>query len=186
MFGSTVLDVAIGLVFVYLLLSLICSAITEGIARVFAMRSGTLKEGIRNLLSGPGDVDYAQKLYDHPLISGLYRQGWGDRLLHRDGKPSYIPTRTFALTLFDIIAGTGSTINQVRSAVADIENSQVRNALLPLIDEAEGDLKGARANVENWFDDAMERVSGWYKRKAQIIILVAALVVSAALNADSF
>src|SRR5215211_9020344 len=74
-FGSTVLDVAIGLVFVYLLLSLICSAITEGIARVFAMRSGTLKEGIRNLLSGPGDVDYAQKLYDHPLISGLYRQG---------------------------------------------------------------------------------------------------------------
>jgi hypothetical protein len=76
--GSGVLDVAIGVAFVYLLLSLICSAVTEGIARIFAMRSSNLKEGIRNLLDGQGKGDYVQKLYEHPLISGLYRQGWFD------------------------------------------------------------------------------------------------------------
>ena len=65
MFGSGVLDVAIGVVFLYLLLNLICSAITEGVARIFAIRSSNLKEGIRNLLSGQGNVDYVQELYDH-------------------------------------------------------------------------------------------------------------------------
>jgi hypothetical protein len=98
-FGSGVLDVAIGVAFVYLLLSLICSAVTEGIARIFAMRSSNLKDGIRNLLDDQGEVGYVQALYEHPLISGLYRQGWFDRLVRRDGKPSYIPSRTFALAL---------------------------------------------------------------------------------------
>jgi hypothetical protein len=183
-FGSGVLDVAIGVVFLYLLLSLICSAITEGIARIFAMRSSNLKEGIRNLLGGQDD-DLVQSLYNHPLISGLYRQGSIDRLLRREGKPSYIPSRTFTLALFDILAGTGNTVDEVRSTVAGIENQRVKKAILPLMDGA-NDLAAARASVEGWFNDAMERVSGWYKRKAQIIILLTALVVSAALNADTF
>ena len=53
MFGSEILEVAIGLVLVYLLLALICSALSEWIARMFAMRSKTLKAGIRNLLDDP-------------------------------------------------------------------------------------------------------------------------------------
>ena len=43
-----------------------------------------------------------------------------------------------------------------------------------MIDEAEGDVKKARENIERWFNDAMERVSGWYKRRVQYIILLAA------------
>ena len=185
MFGSGVLDVAIGVAFVYLLLSLICSAVTEGIARIFAMRSSNLKDGIRNLLDDQGEVGYVQALYEHPLISGLYRQGWFDRLVRRDGKPSYIPSRTFALALFDILDGTGKTVRQVQTAVAGIGNEQIKKTLLPLMDGTE-DLAAARANVEGWFNDAMERVSGWYKRKAQIIILLVALAVSVAFNVDTF
>jgi hypothetical protein len=149
------------------------------------MRSSNLKEGIRNLLDGQGKGDYVQKLYDHPLISGLYRQGWFDRLVRRDGKPSYIPSRTFALALFDILDGTGKTARQVQTAVAGIGNEQIKKTLLPLMDGTE-DLAAARANVEGWFNDAMERVSGWYKRKAQIIILLVALAVSVAFNVDTF
>jgi hypothetical protein len=184
-FGSVILDVAIGVIFLYLLLSLICSTITEGIARVAAMRSSNLQEGIRNLLNDPKGSGLAKKLYDHALIKGLYRAGWFDRLSGRDGKPSYIPSRTFTLALLDTIAGTGKKFDQVRTEVAKIDNQQVKGALLPLLDEAK-DLKEARKNVEGWYDDVMERVSGWYKRKAQVIIVAVALLLSVALNVDTF
>jgi hypothetical protein len=78
-FGSVVLDVAISIIFFYLLPSLICSTITEGIARIVAMRSNNLQEGIRNLLNDSEGNGLAKDLYKHPLIKGLYRTGWYDR-----------------------------------------------------------------------------------------------------------
>jgi hypothetical protein len=95
MFGSEILEVAIGMGALYLVLSLVCSAITELVARVFAMRSGTLKSGVRNLLSDSDGKGLAKDFYDHPLVKGLYRRGWFDRKVGRDGKPSYISPRVF-------------------------------------------------------------------------------------------
>jgi hypothetical protein len=63
MFGSQPIEVAIGLVFVYLVLSLICSVIKEGLAGALGMRAKTLEEGIQNLLDHPETV---QSFYDHP------------------------------------------------------------------------------------------------------------------------
>ena len=85
MFGSEIPEIAVGVGFLYLLLSLVCSAITEGIARAFAMRSGTLRSGIRNLLCDPHGKGLAKDFYNHPLIKGLYRRGWFDRMIGRDG-----------------------------------------------------------------------------------------------------
>jgi hypothetical protein len=50
MFGSEILDTAIGLVFIYSLLSLTCSVLTEFIARLFNLRGATLKQAIRQML----------------------------------------------------------------------------------------------------------------------------------------
>jgi hypothetical protein len=188
-FGSGILDVAIGILFLYLLLSLVCSSITEGIARIFALRSSNLKEGIRNLLNDP-DGKAVNSVYDHPLVKGLYRSGWFDRLVGRDGKPSYMPSRTFALALFDIVApldehGKSKTFAEVREAVNAVPNEDLKKVLLLSLNDANGELDKARENFESWFNDAMERVSGWYKRKAQVIILCVAVVISVALNADT-
>jgi hypothetical protein len=189
MFGSSILEVAIGLVLVYLLLSALCTVITELVAQALAMRSRTLESGIRNLLSDQADSGLAKDLYDHPLIADLALKGRGLTLMGRSGKPSYIPSRDFALALLDIIAppdkAQPNTIVEVRAKVTKIANAPLRRSLLNLIDAAGDDLSKARKNIETWFDDAMDRVSGWYKRKAQFIILAAALVISTALNADS-
>src|SRR6187401_2812735 len=67
MLGSSIIDVAIGLVFVYLLLSLMVTASSEMIAAWLKRRHNNLWEGIVNLL-GPHQAD---KLYEHPLIRGL-------------------------------------------------------------------------------------------------------------------
>ncbi len=97
MSGMVALEVAIGLAFVYLILSLICSAVQELIAQVMSWRSATLQDGIRNLLRDPNlkDAkdkvrDLAGEVYAHPLVKKLAKEG---------KKPSYIPARTFAMAL---------------------------------------------------------------------------------------
>jgi hypothetical protein len=53
-----------------------------------------------------------------------------------------------------------------------------------MIDAAGGDVEAARLKVEQWFDDTMARVTGWYKRMAQKIIFAAGLALCIAVNAD--
>jgi hypothetical protein len=125
------------------------------------------------------------------LIKGLYRQGWFDRMVGRDGKPSYISSRTFALALFDTLASTdpvpdSQDFASVRGKVVEIPNGDLKRALLICMDSVDEDLDQARANVERWFEEAMVRVTGWYKRKMQLIIVGVAAAVSVALNIDSF
>jgi hypothetical protein len=74
--SSAILDVAIGIAFVYLFLSLICSVVNEGIAAVFSLRSKNLVAGIDSLLSGSklqDDRPIVELLYSHGLIRGLYK-----------------------------------------------------------------------------------------------------------------
>lgn len=186
--GSEFLEIAIGLGFVYFQLSLVCSTLAELIARFLALRSRTLKQGIYNLLSDPKVAD---EFFTHPLIAGLYRPGFFDRVLRRAGLPSYIPSRSFALALLDVVMPanheSGSkSVAELRKTILKLPSGELRRALLPLIDSAEDNLGSVRTNVEAWFDDAMDRVAGWYKREAQLIILGLALAVSFTLNADSF
>ncbi|TMC95389.1 MAG: hypothetical protein E6J11_13730, partial [Chloroflexi bacterium] len=77
MFGSYVLEVAIGLVFVYMLVSLLCSTINEQvIARFFNLRANTLEAGIKNMLAAIGTPGGAldtvvEQVYENPRIKAL-------------------------------------------------------------------------------------------------------------------
>jgi hypothetical protein len=191
MFGSTILEVAIGLLFVYLLLSLLCSAVGEYIEARLNHRAKLLKKGITLLLNdtGGGGIDLASQLYAHGLVRPFYRDG--------TTLPSYIPSRTFALALWNMAstaaagdkpgaAGVTADLAAVRAAVAThLPNQELRTALLTLIDEAQGDVEKARKNIEEWYDGMMDRVSGWYKRRTTVLMLLLGFVVAAVVNADT-
>lgn len=194
--GSTVLEVAVGLLFVYLLLSLLCSAVVEYLETRYNKRAEFLRKGIALLLnytSGKG-LDLASQLYSHGLVRPFYRDG--------DKLPSYIPSRTFALALWNLattaaaggrkdgtshlVAGVTADLGVVREAVAQhLPNEELRTALVTLIDEAQGDVEKARRNIEAWYEAMMDRVSGWYKRRTAVLTLVLGIVVAAILNADT-
>lgn len=185
MFGSQVIDVAIGMVFVYLLLSLVCSAANELIETILKNRAKKLEEGIRSLLN---NESLADQVYNHTLVSGLYTK--------KKGKPSYIPSRTFALALLNVVApdatATGVGADPVRAVRDTVSNlpanhaaAPIKDALLALIDDAQGDINKLRANIQNWYDGAMDRVSGWYKRRVHVIIVILGLLVTIGLNVDS-
>jgi hypothetical protein len=178
MSSSQVLEVAVGLIFVYLVLSTACSGIKEVIARLMDMRAKTLEGAIRNMLADPNDTITSKILQNH-IIAGTVPSG---------EKPPYISSRNFALALFDFIAPTqpGQSISfaDLKAGASKLP-APVQKAVIGLIGSAQGDVDTARERVEHWYDDAMDRVSGAYKRRAQIYIAVLGLVLCSALNADT-
>lgn len=198
MFDSAVLEVAIGLAFVYTLLSVVCTALSELIAQAFATRAATLEKWVRQVIANPPDF------YKDPLVRALagpelsYKSiddmaakaghlpltGWDKtkRFIKRVRQahllPSYIPARTFAMTALKGLAATDGRLT-------DEQVDSAPEYLRPLIRAAGNELEEARKNIEAWYDDAMQRVTGWYKRNAQVIVMVLAVLVAATLNADS-
>ena len=73
---------------------------------------------------------------------------------------------------------------QVSAAVEQLPDA-LRKPLAVFVRDAAGDLEKFRSNLERWFDDAMGRVSGFYKRKVQVAVLVYAILLTVALNVDS-
>lgn len=124
MFGSEILEVAIGIIFVFILASILCTTIREGLEAWLKTRAVYLEHGIRELLhakrsenkngttDSSKDTDLATAFYAHPLIfslfSGEYKPKssttWPLLLTRGVNLPSYIPSKNFALALMDIAA----------------------------------------------------------------------------------
>jgi hypothetical protein len=102
---QTIIQIAISLLFAWLVLSLASMYIQEWIITRLKWRSKMLELTIYNMLTDPS---VAAQFYDHPLIQGLYSGEVGEQ------KPSYIPAQQFVLALFDIVksAGTESSLLQ--------------------------------------------------------------------------
>ena len=66
-----------------------------------------------------------------------------------------------------------------------LPSARTRDALVRMITDAKGDRDLFRQKLEHWYDDAMDRVSGWYKRYVQRIILVLSILVVIGLNVDT-
>ncbi|WP_437996946.1 hypothetical protein WMF26_39410 [Sorangium sp. So ce185] len=63
--------------------------------------------------------------------------------------------------------------------------SDLRRALATIVDSTVRDMREANIRLERWFNDAMDRAAGRYKRRAQLIISATALVLCVGFNADS-
>jgi hypothetical protein len=70
-------------------------------------------------------------------------------------------------------------------AVAADTPESIRRPLLAFLDQAGGDVARFRTSVETWFDLTMDRVSGWYKRRTQIALIIIAVIVTLIANADA-
>ena len=205
MFNSGIFDVMIGVFFVFTLTSTLCSAIREGLEAWLKTRASYLEYAIRELLHDRAGTGLANDFFTHPLIFSLYQGDYAPPsdvakpLLSARGRhlPSYIPSKSFATALLDLVARGPATdairsnphseisLVGLRASVAGMPDTKVRRALLAAIDSAQGDLERTRVNVEAWYDSVMERVAGWYKRTSQWIIFLVAVAGASALNVNT-
>jgi hypothetical protein len=185
LFNSTILEVIIGVIFVYLLLSIMCTAANEWIAALTRRRGETLRRGLSQLLAdqpthgGQAADALIREFYDHPLIKSM---------MHDKNHPTYLSPRNFSATLTDIITGAQQgrlAFNNLLEAVNTLPDGEVKRSLLALLRRSDEDLDKARFAIEGWFNDAMDRVSGWYKRRTQVWTIVIAAVLTLAANADT-
>jgi hypothetical protein len=177
MFGFPILEVAIGLCFVYLLLSLICTTVNETIVALTGRRGKMLANGIETLL---GDAGIKGKLYSHPLIQSLTQ---GGKL------PSYIPSDKFALALMDIATGPGKSAGDAQAlkqapGLDQFKGSgHLRDALGTVL--VNQNLQTDQQKIADWYDHAMDRLSGAYKRRTTAWVWGIALAITLITNADT-
>ena len=200
---STIIQVALGMFFVWIVLAIITSQIQEWIASILTWRAKMLEDSILTMLDDPG---LKHRLYSHPLIQGLHTN-------HGQRKPAGIPPDKFALVLLDEVLDCGPMLQDAKAGVVgaktafeqlkrNVESLKIADANTGLqnfaksldtlligiedkADDATHAITEARKRVEGWFDNSMERLGGAYRRRIQITGLIVGIAVAAVLNADS-
>ena len=208
-------DVAAGLVFVYLFMSMVATIGREALEAFLRTRATHLEKGLTELLcqrvpGGPkaqakaqiktnsGRINYQmlQNFYDHPLIMSLYRGTY--TIPPKRGPfsdlslPSYIPSGHFAYAVLDLLAEAGGQtsagnldLNDVVAGANSIDNKKLGKMAQFAVNNAQGDLDKARAFIESWFNATMDRVSGTYRRETQTILFWISLVFCIILNVNT-
>ena len=160
-----------------------------------------VKEASQPVEQSPGMLLEAA-MRAHPLITGLVPDRFGlrgfvewirgSRLPSADigsAKPSYLQASTFATVLADKIGeawkGGSQGFNDFGMAVAAMPDCALKKVLQGMVRDTQGDAAKLRASIEAWYDETMVRVSGWYKRRVQMLLMVVGLVLAGTLNIDA-
>ena len=120
----------------------------------------------------------------------LPKSTWRDTRSLRRSLPAYIPARSFAEAVIDLVvpdAGGQTTMNTIQYYIGQLPDSMstLRTSLEALAANAAGDITLFRTSVEHWYDDHMARVSGWYKRHVAIITVVVGAILVLLLNINT-
>jgi hypothetical protein len=249
MFNNVALDVFIGLVFIFLLYSLLASIIQEMIATRLAFRAKVLEKAIVRMLEDgqtTSRLRYGDRLngflhllglknilkyrkiapwfFAHPLIKYLAEDNFYS-------KPAYLNASNFSKVILDLLKGLGKPESEALLSIhnalsegvihklpinisqdgADKANPAIKvlrdqHAILPqfsmptetvplnpntaiflrsLWQDAGADVESFRRKLEQWFDDTMERATGWYKKYVRILLFIIGLVIAYLFNVDT-
>lgn len=143
--------------------------VSAGTSAVSQPRSDDGREAARSMPAEAGNTKLSNKL--------------------RRRVPSYVSSRAFARALLDTLvpdAAGATTMTQVRAVLAEADLPDViRRPLLALAVGAGEDITTFRTSVEQWYDDHMARVSGWYKRHVRWISMGLAAVLVLLFNLNT-
>jgi hypothetical protein len=211
MFNSVALDVVIGLIFIYLLYSLLATVLSEIIATKLGLRARNLKEAVDRMLNDEDDNLHnskwerikdslrlmknpknpiIEKFYNNPEIKYLGSSG-----LFRN--PSSFKAVSFSKTLLFMLVGDKPvTREEVDRKLKEIMEKATTNEKImdphtaeyinSLWKDSSGDVVRFKLQLEAWFDRTMEQATEWYKRKIQIVLLVLGFLMAWFFNADTF
>lgn len=199
------IEVLISLVLIYALLSILVSGIVEIVNNIQKSRGKMLRSAILQMLNDPLNLEYGYLLLDHPLVNSMNNQ--------KEKRPfQYLASDAFADAFIDVIgqqakaglslqkveknddghefsSGEGvpkySAMNLFELGLDRMNNSPFKEMLLSFYSKSEADYPALKEKVAKWFDNYMDRTSGWYKRKQSVKFRMIGLIIAFALNADS-
>ena len=203
MSGFPILDLVVGIIFIYFLLSIISSSAVELILTGLQARSKVLGEWLTTIFDkkikkrNGEEVTLGQAIMDHCATTALAKSGKA---------PSYIDAKNFTSALLEKITydpqnpkSIAKDMNDVIAALqkTDALGDEMQRALLGYAYEAEetyaaldkkviSKIEYFRSKVENWYDTNMDRLTGTLKKRyARPFTLLVAAITAIVLNADS-
>jgi hypothetical protein len=203
MSGFPILDLVIGIIFVYFLLSIICSSAVEMILTGLKARSKLLEEWLFKIfdktITQPNgtQLSLGNAIMDHCSVAALSG---------KSKSTSYIDAKNFTSALLERItfdaANPKNISKNIDELITAIENTQLlpiefQRVLIIYANEAKESYRGLsdkttsefemfRGKVENWFDSSMVRISGTLKKRySRPATLIVAIIITVFLNADS-
>lgn len=203
----TILEVVIGLTFMYMLLSLVVTWINEWVAQILNMRGKRLKQAIQNLFfkdphaymknpeeflaEHPEYTPFVEKFYAHPVIKAL-----GKEKVDRDvglttisRLPSYIPPSRVSKVVLDILFDENyfdKTNKELKDLIESVPHNETQVVLKTFFNAGATSVDELRDQIESWFNDAMDRLHGWYKRRVHLLSFVVGLLLAVGFNVDTF
>jgi hypothetical protein len=193
-------DVAVGLLAVVLIFSLAASAINEFFAdNILNLRGKMLAKAIGKLLE------------KKPMLAGksgevcaemFCEQADIQRLMNRGRLPSAIEPRRYAVTVLKLLGEREALQSAAKVEIEDLRNGalsllgpqigsateqQVKDAINRIADGTASfvDTVDLRIDaLESEFNEAMDRVSGWYLRRTKIALFAIGLFLAAGANVD--
>lgn len=173
MFDHIIVEVALGLAAVYLVFSLLCSTLVEFIAGLLSLRGKQLERGIRYLVEND---QMSADLLQHAMLS---------KLSDKYRKASYIPSENFRIALIDSLRLYKTEKKTLLECLNELPAGGLRQSLTAMWLDANDDEQVFKDKIESWFSGNMVRVSGWYKRQIQKVLLLVAFILAAMMNIDS-
>lgn len=193
MTGSVVLDVIIGLVFIYLIYSLLVTLIAEIVATNLGLRARNLQSAITRMLTDKHVNVFksfrkqqkdgvASEFYNHPEVKFLSANKFFSR-------PSAIKAESFAKTLFYLFKDNGTGLDtraKVHDGISKLGlSAETQKYILNLLDDAGNDLSQFQKEIEQWYDNTMKQATEWYKRNLQVLLFFIGLVVAIVFNLNT-
>ncbi|MCI4649136.1 hypothetical protein [Phaeodactylibacter sp.] len=174
------LQVVIGLIFVLLLLSLLATTMMELVASAFSLRGRNLEKALRNML--------ASTEVDDQLVAAFKDNALYKQLSYKYGKkrysPSYLSDRSFQSILMETILN-GEGFDRIEERLDTLPDADLKNVLKQFLRESEHDVEAFKGKVRTWYNDVMDRASGWYKRYTQKILVGMGFFIAVVFNADT-
>jgi len=200
MLSTPIIEVAIGMTFCFASVALMTSSLAEAFASLLKLRARTLFGGIKRLLNDDKFQNLALAVYNcalaHPYGDG--RIASGSSFKDVGHAPAYIAARNFAVALSDALQAHGTILRPaaddgahhaplagLEAAIRALPDAAMRALLLGMLARAGGQVERFEEELVRWFDAAMDRVSGTYKRYSQLITFLIALLLAISCNIDS-
>ena len=197
MLESNILETLIALVFIYLLLSLAVSTLVEAFAQIRSLRAKKLQKVIESMLKAASkNTDksitketFGEQFYKHPLINnfGKLSKKWSHTQV-----PSYLTANNFSTVLLDLLIKNQNNKNNTSTAQKDIHalldnisDSDFKETLTTFLGTTKNDWDTFKKEIENWYDNTMERFTGYYKRHTQLWLFIFGFVFCVFFNADT-
>jgi hypothetical protein len=209
------LDVAIGLAFLFLLVTFVASALVEIISTIRNWRAEMLCGAIGNMLAG-SQLMSVTDVYNSPLVTALGQDdaapSWVDLFKHLGWRPtgmgpqpSYMPAATFSACVVEHLNRTApqptvpspapspspdATIQALHRLLAakvpqDPQKDGLRSILETTLATQGPSVQAVKLAIEKWYNDTMDRATGWYKRRTQSCLLMIGLLMALGGNIDT-